>query len=74
MRKIKVIGLSAGYYDGEFNTIHLVNPLGDGEYTLCGYAYVDERYKDSREKINCKDCIKCINELKILIKEIEKEK
>lgn len=74
MNKIKITGLSAGYYDkGELNTIHIVNPLGDGEHTICSYAYVDEVYEVSNEKVNCKYCLSDMKRLISLAKEFKEE-
>jgi hypothetical protein len=73
MIKIKITGLSANYYEGELNLVHIVCPNGDGEHTICGDAYVDEIYEKTKEKVNCPHCLTDMKRLIKLAKDFEKE-
>ena len=74
MEKIKVTRLSAGYFPAELMEVtHIVSPNGGCEHTLCGYAFVDEIYETSKDKVNCPDCLKDFKEIEQLVKDFRKK-
>lgn len=46
--------------------IHFAPNLFDGEFTSCGFAFVDTDYKTSNKKIDCEMCLRVINYYKKL--------
>ena len=74
MVKIKFIGTGTNFIDKDMlNTVHIVDETGDGEYTLCGYAYTDEKQEETEQKVSCLRCIKMVKDLTRLIKIYKKE-
>ena len=71
MNIIKTIKTKETWQEDDFHKdTHLVNPVADGEFTMCGSAYVDE-LKDTKKykKVTCKLCIIFLNQYKALYDE-----